>query len=63
VPKETKRYVAVVEILEVTETEAYKEYSNHYPATKESRELAKFTVRDEALLGLKEKVSSFTDLV
>lgn len=62
-PTSTKRFTAIVEILEVTETPEHKEYSNTIPATKDSRELAKLVVRDETLEGLTAKLQKHLELV
>lgn len=58
----TKRYVATVEIIEVTEYTKL-EYGKTEPAGKDSRELAKFVVRDADLENLKEKLASHIGLV
>lgn len=60
-----KRYTAVVEILEVTETEATPGYRGDggKPASKDSRELAKLVVRAETLEGLKVKLGKHIELV
>jgi hypothetical protein len=60
----TKRYTATVEIHEVTETPESKGYNNReIPGSKESRELAKFVVRDPDLEKLKAKLQSHIELV
>jgi hypothetical protein len=58
-----KRYTAIVEIVEVEETAARKEYRETIPGTKESKELAKFVVRDESLEVLKVKLGKHVELV
>lgn len=59
----TKRYTAIVEIVEVEETAERKEYSNIIPAKKETRELAKFVIRDEQLAALVERLKKHAELV
>jgi hypothetical protein len=61
-----KRYTAIVEIVEIEETaEVRGSYhgSNGKPASKESKELAKFVVRDESLEALKVKLGKHVELV
>lgn len=58
-----KRYVATVEIIEVTETGESKGYNRDIPAKKDSRELAKFVVRDPDLEKLKDKLQKHVGLV
>lgn len=61
-PESTKRYTATVEIVEVTEHTKI-EYGKAEPAGKDSRELAKFVVRDADLEKLKAKLQSHIELV
>jgi hypothetical protein len=60
----TKRFTATVEIFEITETPESKVYNNAVvPGNKDSRELAKFVVRDPDLEKLKAKLQSHIELV
>ena len=59
----TKRYTAIVEIIEITETEPTTVYRETKPGTKDSKELAKFVVRDEDLAALKVKLGKHVELV
>lgn len=58
-----KRYTAIVEIVEIEETGPTKEYGKDVPGGKDSRELAKFVVRDSELESLKAKVTKHIELV
>jgi hypothetical protein len=61
---ETKRYTAIVEIVEVTESQPVtRDRGIPDKPAKDSRELAKFTVRDNDLEKLKAKLQSHIELV
>jgi hypothetical protein len=59
----TKRYTAIVEIVEVEEIAENKDRYNPTPARKDSKELTKLVVRDETLEGLKTKLGKHIELV
>lgn len=62
----SKRYTAIVEIIEVEETPGVKDRYDRQkdvPAFKDSKELAKFIVRDSDLEALKVKLGKHVELV
>lgn len=59
----SKRFTAIVEIVEVEESAPTRDRGVVDKGTKESRELAKLVVRDETLDGLKAKLSKHIELV
>lgn len=59
----TKRFTAIVEIVEVTETPDTTQYREKVPGKKDSRELTKLVVRDDTLEGLKVKLGKHIELV
>lgn len=59
----TKRFTAIVEIVEVEETPAQRDRGVVDAAKKETRELTKLVVRDETLEGLKVKLGKHIELV
>lgn len=61
-----KRYTAIVEIMEIEETAGVSDRYDRQkdiPAKKDSKELAKFVVRDESLETLKVKLGKHVELV
>lgn len=59
----SKRYTAIVEIVEIEETAPTRDRGVLEKGGKESKELAKFVVRDESLENLKVKLGKHVELV